>query len=253
MTGVITSTGGSINNLFGGPATLTTTAGATTLSGDNGFTGATTLRGGTLTASGANAFSQNSATTILAGGLVDLGGAAQAINTINLAGGALQNGSLTGAVTSSGGALNGIGGSAGLTTTADVTMLSGTNSYSGATNVNGGILTASTTNAFSPGSVTTVNAGGTLDLGRPFSGDQHRQSRRRDDPERRLRLPGPAPLEPGAGHFFHRGRHKQYWWRSEPVGDRRRDDAFRLEQLWRGHVRQRRRFDRVNGERFLGG
>jgi outer membrane autotransporter protein len=164
LTGAITSTGGSIFYLSG-PATLTTTDGTTTFSGVNSYTGATTVKGGTLTASDANAFPQFSPTTILAGGTVDLGGVTQAISMVNLAGGALQNGSLTGNITSTGGAMNGIGGPAGLTTTAGTTVLSGSNSYSGPTSVNGGVLTASATNAFSPGSVTTINAGGALDLG----------------------------------------------------------------------------------------
>ena len=53
-----------------------------------------------------NGFSQYSATTITAGGTADLGGFAQAIAMVNLSGGTLQNGVLTGSVTSTGGGTN---------------------------------------------------------------------------------------------------------------------------------------------------
>ncbi len=165
LTGAMTSTGGSIIYI-NGSATLTTTAGTTVLGEPgSGYTGATTVSGGILTASAANGFSRYSATTIAAGGTVDLGGFAQAIAMVNLSGGTLQNGPLTGAVTSTGGGMIGVSGPASLLTTAGVTALSGSNSYSGPTTVSGGVLTASTANAFSPGSVTTINAEGTLDLG----------------------------------------------------------------------------------------
>ena len=159
LTGAMTSTGGSIFYL-GGPATLTTSAGTTTLSGVNSYTGATTVSGGILTASTANAFSRYSATTITAGGTVDLGGFAQAIAMVNLSGGTLQNGALTGSVTSTGGGMNGISGAASLLTTAGVTVLSGSNTYVGNTDVGAGTLTASAANAFSSASVMIINPGG---------------------------------------------------------------------------------------------
>ena len=107
-----------------------------------------------------NTFSAASATTINTGGTLDLGGVAQTINAVSLAGGALQNGALTGAITSTGGTVNGIGGGATLTTTAGITTLLGANAYTGATAVNGGTLdvAGSITNSSS----VTVNAGGTL-------------------------------------------------------------------------------------------
>src|SRR6185312_8341787 len=45
-----------------------------------------------------------------------------------------------------------------------ILLLSGTNTYSGATTINAGILKGGTANAFSGNSAFTVNAGGTLDL-----------------------------------------------------------------------------------------
>ncbi|GGF88688.1 hypothetical protein GCM10007301_55800 [Azorhizobium oxalatiphilum] len=164
LTGAISSTGGAISGLSG-TATLTATAGTTTLTGTNAYTGATTLSGGTLTAGAANALSATSATTINAGGTLNLGGFAQSVNAIALSGGTLTNGVLTGAVSSTGGAISGLSGTATLTATAGTTTLSGTNAYTGATSVTGAILTASTANALSAGSATTINAGGTLNLG----------------------------------------------------------------------------------------
>ncbi len=165
LTGAMTSTGGSIIYI-NGSATLTTTAGTTVLGEPgSGYTGATMVSGGILTASAANGFSQYSATTITAGGTADLGGFAQAIAMVNLSGGTLQNGALTGSVTSTGGGMNGISGAASLLTTAGVTVLSGSNTYVGNTDVGAGTLTASAANAFSSASVMIINPGGTVDLG----------------------------------------------------------------------------------------
>ncbi|MCP6151496.1 autotransporter-associated beta strand repeat-containing protein, partial [Klebsiella pneumoniae] len=77
---------------------------------------------------------------IATGGSLDLGGFAQAIDAVALAGGTLQNGTLAGAVTSTGGTLTGLAGTASLTTSAGLTTLAGSNAYSGATNVSGGTL-----------------------------------------------------------------------------------------------------------------
>ncbi|MHB8885604.1 MAG: autotransporter domain-containing protein, partial [Methylovirgula sp.] len=164
LTGAITSTGGTINGI-GGSATLTTSSGTTTLEGANTYSGATTINGGTLKGGAANAFSAASATTINTGGTLDLGSFAQTINAVDLAGGTLQNGSLTGAITSTGGTISAIGGSATLTTSSGTTTLESANTYSGATAVNGGTLKGGAANAFSAASATTINTGGTLDLG----------------------------------------------------------------------------------------
>jgi fibronectin-binding autotransporter adhesin len=164
LTGAVSSSGGGID-AFSGTASLTTTAGTTMLVGANGYTGATNVNGGTLLGGTANAFATNSTTTINSGGTLDLGGLAQTINGVSLAGGTLQHGSLTGAVSSTGGAVNGLGGAAGLTTMGGTTTLLGNNIYTGATAVNGGTLLGVAANAFATNSVTTINGGGTLDLG----------------------------------------------------------------------------------------
>jgi autotransporter-associated beta strand protein len=164
LTGAVNSTGGTVTGL-GGSASLTTTNGTTTLDGSNSYSGATAISGGTLAGGTANAFSAVSAIAINSGGTLDLGGFAQTINTINLAGGTLANGSLTGAVHSTGGRITGLGGLASLTMTSGTTTLDVSNTYSGATAINGGTLAGGVANAFSAASVIAINGGGTLDLG----------------------------------------------------------------------------------------
>jgi autotransporter-associated beta strand protein len=158
LTGAVTSTGGDLIDVGGGMS-LTTNGGTTTLGGNTAYTGATTVNNGAiLTGSGVNAFSAASATRINSGGTVDLGGFAQAINSVALAGGTLKIGSLNGAVTSTGGTIASVGGGMSLTANSGETTVTGTNTYTGHTTVNGGLLSVN-------GSVisdVTVNAGGTL-------------------------------------------------------------------------------------------
>lgn len=135
-------------------------AGVTTLLGANSYGGTTTVSAGTLRGGAANRFSNASATTVSTGGTLDLGGFSQAIASVALAGGTLTNGALTGAVTSSGGTIDGLGGSASVTTQAGATTLTGTNSYTGATLVNGGTLVVN--GAITASSGLTVAAGATI-------------------------------------------------------------------------------------------
>jgi fibronectin-binding autotransporter adhesin len=186
-TGVLTSLtdvdarSGSVSAILGGAAGLTkTTAGTVTLSGANTYTGATTINAGILAGGAANAFSAASATTINTGGTLNLGGFAQTINAVSLAGGTLSNGTLTGAVTSTGGTINAIAGTATVTTTAGLTTATGANTYTGATTINGGELrvngslgatavavnnTGTLSGIGTIGGAVTVNAGGTLSAG----------------------------------------------------------------------------------------
>jgi autotransporter-associated beta strand protein len=152
LTGAVISSGGFID-LLSGTASLTTTDGTTTLRHTNSYTGATTLNGGTLKAGAANTFAAASSTTINTGGTIDLGGVAQAINSVSLAGGTLQNGNLTGAVSSAGGAVNGLGGAASLTAAAGTTILTGTNSYTGGTTVNAGLINFNSAAGFGTGPI----------------------------------------------------------------------------------------------------
>ena len=109
------------------------------LTGTNSFAGTTVITGGTLLAGNAGAFSATSAMTIN-GGTVDLGGTAQTVNNLALAGGALKNGSLTGTVTSTGGGIGGLGGSMSLVANGGTTTVTDANTYTGATTVNNGAL-----------------------------------------------------------------------------------------------------------------
>lgn len=134
--------------------------GVTTLLGANSYGGTTTVSAGTLRGGAANSFSNNSATTVNTGGTLDLGGFSQAIASVTLAGGTLKNGALTGAVTSSGGTIDGLAGSASVTTQSANTTLTGTNTYTGATTVNGGTLVVN--GAITASSGVTVAAGATI-------------------------------------------------------------------------------------------
>jgi autotransporter-associated beta strand protein len=136
-----------------GPGTLV-------LSGANTYSGGTTVSGGTLQLSGAGKLGATSSTTTVSSGTLDLGGTTQTQSAVNLAGGTIRNGSLNAPIASTGGTLNGIGGTASLTTTGGTTTLFGTNSYTGATAVNGGVLDVE--GSITGTSAVTVNAGGVL-------------------------------------------------------------------------------------------
>jgi subtilase-type serine protease len=169
LTGAVTSTGGTVNNIAGG-ASLTANGGTTNLTGANSFTGASTVNNGaTLAGNNANAFSQASVLTVNTGGVASFGGFLQTIDNVTLAGGTLFAGQLAGAIASNGGTLNTIGGSASLNANAGTTNLVGAINYTGATAVNNGAtLFGANVNAFAANSVTTINTGGTVDLGGVF-------------------------------------------------------------------------------------
>ncbi|MEP9379293.1 autotransporter-associated beta strand repeat-containing protein [Aquabacter sp. CN5-332] len=156
----LTTSGGAFSGTITGMGGLTKVgAGTFTMSGANNYQGGTVIEGGILAAGAANTFSQASATTINAGGTLDLGGFSQAIGTVALSGGTLQNGALAGAVTSTGGIISGLGGTASVSVTLGTTTLLGTNGFAGPTTVSGGTLVVAGTLT---GNNVTVGAGGTL-------------------------------------------------------------------------------------------
>ena len=122
------------------------------------------MSAGTLQLSGAGTLGSTAGVTTVSGGTLDLGGTTQTQAAVNLSGGTLQNGALNAPISSAGGTINGIGGTASVTTAAGTTIVEGNNTYTGATTVNGGTLAAGGVNLFSPNSNTVVNSGGTLNL-----------------------------------------------------------------------------------------
>ena len=151
LAGVLSGTGDVVVNAGSGYA------GTLVLTGANTYSGGTFVAGGTLLLSGAGTLGAATGATTVSGGTLDLGGTSQTQAAVSLAGGTIRNGSLNAPITSSGGVVNGIGGTASLTTTAGTTMVMGSNTYSGGTTVNGGVLDVE-------GSLSdpTVNSGGTL-------------------------------------------------------------------------------------------
>jgi autotransporter-associated beta strand protein len=141
----------------GSGGTLVLAGGVETLTGVNTYTGGTIVVSGTLQMSGAGTLGATTSTAALFGGVLDLGATTQTLAGLLLAGGTLQNGNLNAPIASFGGTINSIGGAASLTTSAGTTFVLGTNTYTGPTAVNGGILDVI-------GSITdpTVNAGGLL-------------------------------------------------------------------------------------------
>ena len=159
-----------VSGLFG------SSPGTTTLSGVNGYTGATTINAGaTLNLSGIGSISQSSTVALATNGAFDISGltnggtaikglsntAAGQTGTVNLGANTLT---LTAANASYGGTITGTGG---LTLTGGTQTLTGSNTYSGATTLTGGILNANSSAALGDASATNtlIFNGGTLQAG----------------------------------------------------------------------------------------
>ena len=163
----------------GGAGTLGLTkngAGAQTMNGLNTYTGPTTVNAGRLIAGSTSAYGVNSAVTVGNGGTLDLGGFQNTIGSLaGIPGSTVQNstgvaatlttGTLGTSTVFAGNLVNGAGAPLALTKVGAGTMtVSGVNTYTGATNVNAGVLQAGSITAFSAGSAHAVNTGGTLAL-----------------------------------------------------------------------------------------
>lgn len=146
-------------------------AGTWTLSGANSYTGGTTVSNGTLQLSGSGTLGPTSGSLTVNGGTLNLGGTNQTVGALNGSGGAINSstgistltlgmGGATGAY--SGTIANG-GGSVALTKTGSgIQTLSGTNSYTGATAINGGTLLINGNQSSATGAVTATNSGSML-------------------------------------------------------------------------------------------
>jgi autotransporter-associated beta strand protein len=145
--------------------------GTTTLSASNNYSGSTVVNGGTLRA-GANSAFGSSNLTVNAGS-VDFGSYNHSLGAVSLNGeNAVAGGS--GTVTGNSFAMNGVAGTVGVSIAGNgatlnksgssTLTLSGANSYTGATTVNGGTLVAGSSTAFGTGDLN-VNAGATADIG----------------------------------------------------------------------------------------
>ena len=118
-------------------------AGTLTLSVVNTFSGGTTVSNGTLAISGSGTFGASSGALTVSGGTVDLGGTSRSAGTVTLSGGTIQNGTLTGTsyALQSGTISAALAGAVAVTkTTAGTVILSGQNTYTGGTTLNGGKL-----------------------------------------------------------------------------------------------------------------
>lgn len=153
---------GVASDVTGAGGLTKTGAGTLTLSGQNDYTGATTVSQGTLSASVAHSFSARSAVSVAAGASLDLGGLDQIIGTLSGAGSvALGSGNLTVDETSNSTFSGGLSGGGSFTKSGSgKLMLSGTSTYTGQTFVKQGTLSVNGSIASSSG--ITVETGGTL-------------------------------------------------------------------------------------------
>jgi autotransporter-associated beta strand protein len=160
-------------------------AGTLTLDNANTYTGATTVNAGTLALSfllppgfglgTTGSIAASSGLNLAASGATFDISVAQANQTIKDLTGVAGSSIVLGGSTLTAGTANStsfagvISGSGGFTKAGTGTLtLSGANTYSGTTQINGGILSSNNSNVFSPNSVVSIAAGATLDLGTLF-------------------------------------------------------------------------------------
>jgi len=138
-------------------------SGTLVLSGASGYIGATNVNAGALQAGAANAFAPQSTFNVASGAVLALNGFNETLGALSGAGNVtLGAGTLTAGGNNSSTAYSGtISGSGGLNKTGSgIFTLTGTDTYTGVTNINGGTLNV--TGAITSSSAVNVNAGGTL-------------------------------------------------------------------------------------------
>jgi autotransporter-associated beta strand protein len=165
-----------LSGKLSGSGTLTKNgSGTLVLSGSNTYSGATTLNLGTLTLQSSNALGTSTLTQASAASLLLIDTTGTISNTISVYNvQASQSATLSGAITvnnatfdvDSGDTLtisNTVGGTGGVTKNGTGNLvLSGSNTYSGATIVNAGVLEAANANALGTNASVTVNGGSLL-------------------------------------------------------------------------------------------
>ena len=173
-TGVLSGTtyavqSGSISAILGGAGALTkTTAGTVTLSGNNTFTGLTTISAGTLAYGVNNALATGGIT--VSGGTLGIGSFSDSVGAVTLVSGNINGttGVLSGTsyAVQSGNISAILGGAGAMTkTTAGTVTLSGANTYSGVTTVSAGILDLQNSSALGATSGgTTVASGAAIQI-----------------------------------------------------------------------------------------
>ena len=157
-----TGSGGTAGNAGSG-SIVKSGVGTLSFSGANGYTGGTTVTAGTLALSGAGTLGASTNALTVSGGSVDLGGKSIAAGALTISSGSIANGTITPtSIVAQGGTVSAaLAGTMSLTKTGtDNLILSGTNSYSGATVVSAGTLSVNGDITASSG--VTVNSGGTL-------------------------------------------------------------------------------------------
>ena len=157
---------GVVNAVLGGNGNLIVSAGVAgstvTINSASTYLGTTTISGGTLSLGGSGRLGSTGSVTIT-GGLLELGSSSQSLANVILAGGAVSGGTMTSNAAfdfQSGTAGSILGGSAKLTKsgTGSVT-LGAANSYTGGTQVDGGLLTLGVNGALPSSGSLTVSAG----------------------------------------------------------------------------------------------
>ena len=161
------SNSGTISAVLAGGVTLTKTgAGTAVLTGNNTYTGLTTVSGGTLSLGNATSTIANSAAVTVSGGTLDMANP-DIVGTVTLASGTISGaGALTGTggyfLTNTGTISAVLAGTGNLAKTGTGTaMLSAANTYTGVTTVSGGSLRLDGANSL-PGGIATT--GGTSAL-----------------------------------------------------------------------------------------
>ncbi len=177
-TGTLTGTsfnvtnGGTISTALAGTgAALTVTSGTLALTGANTYTGGTSISGSTVNVSGSGTLGATTNNLSLTNSTLTLGGTSQTAAAVTFGNSTISGGTITGtSFTSTGGTVSAVlaGSGATLTNTSGVLALSGTNTFTGATLVNGGTINVSNASGLATTASVSIANGAALNY-RPTS------------------------------------------------------------------------------------